>query len=99
MHSPQKTKPDIYLGLMVVGPVQNAFEYLLISSPHRKFKDQLKQHVAVKKVPYVDSCGNHVKPTKPNGIKMEKFVFDVFPFSRYYIIRLFLWLYPTWYTI
>ncbi|KAG8010978.1 UDP-N-acetylhexosamine pyrophosphorylase-like protein 1, partial [Nibea albiflora] len=46
-----------------------------------KFKDQLKQHVALKKVPFVDSCGNHVKPTKPNGIKMEKFVFDVFPFS------------------
>ena len=51
--------------------------------PYRKFKDQLKQHVALKKVPFVDTCGNQVKPTKPNGIKMEKFVFDVFPFSRY----------------
>ncbi|KAE8284681.1 UDP-N-acetylhexosamine pyrophosphorylase-like protein 1 [Larimichthys crocea] len=51
-----------------------------------KFKDQLKQHVALKKVPFVDSCGNHVKPTKPNGIKMEKFVFDVFPFSRNFVV-------------
>ncbi|XP_074546568.1 UDP-N-acetylhexosamine pyrophosphorylase-like protein 1 [Halichoeres trimaculatus] len=50
-----------------------------------KFKDQLKQHVALKKVPFVDSCGNQVKPTKPNGIKMEKFVFDVFPFSRNFV--------------
>ncbi|XP_041666186.1 UDP-N-acetylhexosamine pyrophosphorylase-like protein 1 [Cheilinus undulatus] len=50
-----------------------------------KFKDQLKQHVALKKVPFVDSCGNHVKPAKPNGIKMEKFVFDVFPFSRNFV--------------
>lgn len=51
-----------------------------------KFKGQLKQHVAIKKVPFVDTCGNHVKPTKPNGIKMEKFVFDVFPFSRRFVV-------------
>ncbi|KAM9338063.1 UDP-N-acetylhexosamine pyrophosphorylase-like protein 1 [Symphorus nematophorus] len=51
-----------------------------------KFKDQLKQHVALKKVPFVDTCGNPVKPTKPNGIKMEKFVFDVFPFSRSFVV-------------
>ncbi|XP_068190503.1 UDP-N-acetylhexosamine pyrophosphorylase-like protein 1 [Antennarius striatus] len=51
-----------------------------------KYKDQLKQHVAIKKVPFVDSCGNQVTPTKPNGIKMEKFVFDVFPFSRTFVV-------------
>lgn len=51
-----------------------------------KFKGQLKQHVAIKKVPFVDTCGNHVKPSKPNGIKMEKFVFDVFPFSRSFVV-------------
>ncbi|XP_047426694.1 UDP-N-acetylhexosamine pyrophosphorylase-like protein 1 [Mugil cephalus] len=51
-----------------------------------KFEGQLKQHVALKKVPYVDACGNQVRPTKPNGIKMEKFVFDVFPFSRNFVV-------------
>uniref|UniRef100_A0A3Q3NB30 UDP-N-acetylglucosamine pyrophosphorylase 1, like 1 n=1 Tax=Mastacembelus armatus TaxID=205130 RepID=A0A3Q3NB30_9TELE len=51
-----------------------------------KFEGQLKQHVAIKKVPFVDTCGNEVKPTKPNGIKMEKFVFDVFPFSRNFVV-------------
>ncbi|KAM3873744.1 UDP-N-acetylhexosamine pyrophosphorylase-like protein 1 [Diretmus argenteus] len=50
-----------------------------------KFEGQLKQHVALKKVPFVDECGNQVKPTKPNGIKMEKFVFDVFAFSRNFV--------------
>uniref|UniRef100_A0A8C8E0Z5 UDP-N-acetylglucosamine pyrophosphorylase 1, like 1 n=1 Tax=Oryzias sinensis TaxID=183150 RepID=A0A8C8E0Z5_9TELE len=51
-----------------------------------KFESQLKQHVAAKKVPYVDTHGNQVTPTKPNGIKMEKFVFDVFPFSRNFVV-------------
>lgn len=50
-----------------------------------KYKDQLQQHVAVKKVPFVDSNGHHIKPSRPNGIKMEKFVFDVFPFSRNFV--------------
>ncbi|XP_076019944.1 UDP-N-acetylhexosamine pyrophosphorylase-like protein 1 isoform X2 [Genypterus blacodes] len=50
------------------------------------FQSQLKQHVAIKKVPFVDRCGNLVKPTKPNGIKMEKFVFDIFPFSRKFVV-------------
>ncbi|XP_012693179.2 UDP-N-acetylhexosamine pyrophosphorylase-like protein 1 [Clupea harengus] len=49
------------------------------------FCQQLKQHVALKKVPFVDKEGNQVKPTKPNGIKMEKFVFDVFQFSRKFV--------------
>ncbi|XP_060768452.1 UDP-N-acetylhexosamine pyrophosphorylase-like protein 1 [Neoarius graeffei] len=49
------------------------------------FQEQLKQHVAIKKVPFVDDDGNPVKPTKPNGIKMEKFVFDVFQFSKKFV--------------
>ncbi|XP_056875444.1 UDP-N-acetylhexosamine pyrophosphorylase-like protein 1 [Takifugu flavidus] len=51
-----------------------------------KFKERLKQHVAIKKVPFVDSCGNRVNPSKANAIKMEKFVFDVFPFSRNFVV-------------
>lgn len=47
----------------------------------RLYEKDLKLHVAEKKIPFVNENGERITPKTPNGIKLEKFVFDVFPFS------------------
>lgn len=47
------------------------------------FEDQMPFHIARKKIPHIDmETGQPIKPTKPNGMKLELFVFDVFPFTQ-----------------
>nr|XP_015222656.1 PREDICTED: UDP-N-acetylhexosamine pyrophosphorylase-like protein 1 [Lepisosteus oculatus] len=81
----EKRHPD---GTLVysAGNICNHFFTLdFLRAVSEKCESKLKQHVALKKVPCVDEEGNWVKPEKPNGIKMEKFVFDVFQFSRDFV--------------
>lgn len=46
------------------------------------FEKELKLHVAKKKIPFIDNSGKRITPDKVNGIKIEKFIFDVFEFAE-----------------
>jgi UDP-N-acetylglucosamine/UDP-N-acetylgalactosamine diphosphorylase len=47
---------------------------------------EMKHHIAKKKIPYVNSEGEIVHPDRANGVKLEKFVFDVFQFSNNFVV-------------
>ncbi|MFH1613994.1 MAG: UDPGP type 1 family protein [Planctomycetota bacterium] len=60
---------------------------------NRKFVSKLNKggfalplHRAIKKIPYIDPDGNKIHPEKPNGIKLESFVFDALPLAKKSII-------------
>lgn len=53
-----------------------------IAQQHEK---NLKLHVAKKKISHLNEDGIKIIPTKVNGIKIEKFVFDVFQFSDNFV--------------
>ncbi|CUM67972.1 uncharacterized protein PRCAT00005686001 [Priceomyces carsonii] len=42
-------------------------------------QDYLPFHIAKKKILTIDCSGKPYKPEEPNGIKLEQFIFDVFP--------------------
>ena len=51
------------------------------------FEEELAFHIARKKIPHVDmTSGEQIKPAKPNGMKLEMFVFDVFPFTKHFAV-------------
>ncbi|KAJ8923702.1 hypothetical protein NQ315_010283 [Exocentrus adspersus] len=50
-----------------------------------EFEHELKLHVAKKKIPHVNEKGEKIKPDVANGIKVEKFVFDVFQFANKFV--------------
>jgi len=59
-------------------------QFLQVCVDHER---ELAVHLANKKVPFVDlQTGELVKPETNNGIKMEKFVFDVFQFSKSFVV-------------
>ena len=72
-------KPDL-LKFRAANIVNHYYSYRFLESIP-EWAHRLPHHVARKKIPYVDiEKGETVKPEKPNGIKLEQFVFDCFPF-------------------
>ncbi|XP_055627347.1 UDP-N-acetylhexosamine pyrophosphorylase-like protein 1 [Toxorhynchites rutilus septentrionalis] len=84
-HTAELQKPN---GKLVFN-AGNICNHLFTSDFLRKigstFEKELKLHVAKKKIPFVDETGTRCNPEKPNGIKIEKFVFDVFQFAEHFV--------------
>ncbi|XP_063172175.1 UDP-N-acetylhexosamine pyrophosphorylase-like protein 1 [Candoia aspera] len=81
----EKRNPDGRLTYWAGNICNHFFTLGFLQEVAERFESRLKPHVAVKKVPYVDEEGNRVKPPEANGIKLEKFVFDVFPFAKNFV--------------
>ncbi|KAK2151369.1 hypothetical protein LSH36_366g06006 [Paralvinella palmiformis] len=77
----EKRNPDGRLTFSAGGICIHFFTTEFLRKIIKHHQHELIHHVAKKKIPYTDSKGETVRPDQPNGIKMEKFIFDVFPFS------------------
>lgn len=78
----EKQNPDGRLTFSAGNICNHFFNTDFLNDIAHQYNDKLKLHVAKKKIPYVDNDGIAHKPEKPNGIKMEKFIFDVFEFCK-----------------
>ena len=69
------------------GNIVNHFYTVDFLKEVESFEDELAFHIARKKIPHVDmSTGDLIKPSKPNGMKLEMFIFDVFPFTQQFAV-------------
>lgn len=51
------------------------------------FASELEYHIAKKKIKYVDlETGEQIAPKSNSGMKLECFVFDVFPFAQHFSV-------------
>lgn len=73
------SKDSSLLKFRAANIVNHYYSYRFLESIP-EWAHKLPHHVARKKIPYVDTeKGETIKPEKPNGIKLEQFVFDCFP--------------------
>lgn len=67
--------------------IANHFYTTAFLNEVESFEEELAFHIARKKIPHVDlESGELVKPSKPNGMKLEMFVFDVFPYTKRFAV-------------
>lgn len=78
----EQTTPDGLLKLRAANIVNHYYSVNCLATMVPQWiasRENLPYHIAKKKIPYTNSEGIYVKPENPNGIKLEQFIFDVFP--------------------
>ena len=82
----EKTNPDgslvFELGSIAIHIISRNFVEKLNASGDFS----LPFHRAVKKIPYIDDNGRLINPKKPNGLKLEMFIFDALPLASRSVI-------------
>jgi len=84
--SAEKRNPDGSLTYSAANICIHFFTFEFLNRIVMENERSLEHHVAKKKIPFINNEGVLVKPEKPNGIKMEKFVFDVFKFANKFVV-------------
>ena len=79
------TRPSGQLVYYAGNICNHFFTTAFLRKVSEKFDHLLPHHVAKKKIP----CIEQPKPTANNGIKLEKFVFDVFQFSESFVVSIY----------
>jgi len=83
----QRRAPDGRLTFRAGNICNHFFTRTFLQKVCSEFESKLPHHVAKKKIPFVTlDKGEVIKPEKPNGIKLEKFVFDVFQFTDSFVV-------------
>lgn len=75
------SKRDLESGKLVFGAANVCNHVFALAFVERVLhKDELPYHIARKKIPTADTVtGETTTPSSPNGLKLEAFIFDVFP--------------------
>jgi UDP-N-acetylglucosamine/UDP-N-acetylgalactosamine diphosphorylase len=67
--------------------IVNHFYTLDFLNRMEQVEKELEYHIARKKIKHTDlQSGEQVSPATPNGMKLEAFVFDVFPFAEHMVV-------------
>ncbi|CEP61501.1 UDP-N-acetylglucosamine diphosphorylase LALA0_S03e04258g [Lachancea lanzarotensis] len=77
----EATDDDGLLSLRAANIVNHYYSVDILQRELDEWCCSMPYHIAKKKIPVYDNqTDSFLKPTQPNGIKLEQFIFDVFPY-------------------